>query len=70
LSEDQHSCITCGDTAVVMLVVEVDLAEALATCAAADGGRQLVQTDLVGPVSAGDKLLVHAGAAIALEGSP
>jgi len=53
-----------------MLVVEVDLAEALATCAAADGGRQLVQTDLVGPVSAGDKLLVHAGAAIALEGSP
>jgi len=60
----QH-CITCGDDGVPMVVVHVDAARGLALCAAEDGDRSSVETALVEPVAAGDRLLVHAGTAIA-----
>ena len=46
---DDH-CITCGDVAESMRVLDVDAARALALC---------------GRVEVGDRLLVHAGTAIA-----
>jgi hydrogenase maturation factor len=57
-------CITCGDSAVEMQVVRVDEARGLALCSEAGGGRETVETELVGPVPAGDALLVHAGTAL------
>ena len=48
-----------------MTVVAVDEARELALCAGADGGRTAVEVALVGPVAAGDALLVHAATAIA-----
>jgi hydrogenase maturation factor len=60
---DTH-CITCGDEAVPLRVVEVDRARELALCQAADGTRTTVETALVAPVAGGDVLLVHAGTAI------
>jgi hydrogenase maturation factor len=57
--EDGH-CVTCADEAVSMRVLELR-EPALALC---EGGVE-VMTDLVGDVSAGDELLVHAGVAIA-----
>ena len=56
------TCITCGDVAVPLEVVEVDGGDAL--CRAADGGTERVAIDLVAPVVVGDHLLVHAGVAI------
>jgi hydrogenase maturation factor len=61
-------CITCGDDGVPMIVVSVDAERGLALCAAADGDRSSVETALVEPVTAGDRLLVHAGTAIAALG--
>jgi hydrogenase maturation factor len=61
---DEH-CITCGDTAVPLCVLEVDEARELALCAADDGAHETVETALVAPVARGDVLLVHAGTAIA-----
>jgi hydrogenase assembly chaperone HypC/HupF len=58
-------CITCGDDGVPMTVVAVDEDRALALCAADDGSRSTVEIALVGSVRAGDRLLVHAGTAIA-----
>ena len=57
-------CITCGDVAVSMRILEVDEARCLALCEAADGQRSTVEIALVeaGP---GDEVLVHAGTAIA-----
>jgi hypothetical protein len=52
-------CITCSDEGVEMLVVEPS-ASGIAVC---DGGDVMI--DLVGPVGAGERLLVHAGVAIA-----
>jgi len=46
-------------------VVRVDRARGLALCAGPDG-RASVETALVEPVAIGDRLLVHAGTAIAL----
>jgi hydrogenase maturation factor len=62
---DEH-CITCGDTAVPLRVLEVDEARALALCATDDGAHETVETALVAPVARGDVLLVHAGTAIAM----
>jgi hydrogenase assembly chaperone HypC/HupF len=62
--ESQH-CITCGDVGEPMTVVAVDSDRELALCSAADGERSTVETALVAPVSPGDRLLVHAGTAIA-----
>jgi hypothetical protein len=50
-----------------MIVVRIDKRRGLALCAAADGGRMSVETALVEPVALGDRLLVHAGTAIAVE---
>ncbi|MGI8805012.1 MAG: HypC/HybG/HupF family hydrogenase formation chaperone [Thermoleophilaceae bacterium] len=45
-------------------VVEVEDDPTLALCADADGGRETVETSLVGDVREGMTLLVHAGVAI------
>ena len=59
-----ETCITCGDVAVPMKVIEVDEARCLALCEAQTGERETVEIALVdaGP---GDEVLVHAGTAIA-----
>ena len=59
---DEH-CITCGDVAVEMKVLRVDNERGLALCEA-DGGKETVEIGLVGPVTPGDGLLVHAGTAL------
>jgi hydrogenase maturation factor len=48
-----------------MTVVRVDQRRVLALCAVEDGGRASVEIALVEPVAPGDRLLVHAGTAIA-----
>jgi hydrogenase maturation factor len=58
-------CITCGDEAIPMEVLAVDAERGLALCADAEGRRGSVETALVESVAAGDRLLVHAGTAIA-----
>ena len=57
-------CVTCSDEAVEMRVLESGH-DGVSVCAAADGGRAQVMTDLVGDVARGDVVLVHAGVAIA-----
>jgi hydrogenase maturation factor len=65
-------CITCGDEAVEMRVIRIDQDRELALCEA-DGPegaeRSTVEIALVQPVAEGDRLLVHAGTAIAHVGS-
>jgi hypothetical protein len=63
----EAGCITCGDTASSMRVVEVDRARALAVCVDARGHRHMVDTGIVESVAPGDTLLVHAGTALARE---
>ena len=58
-------CITCGDDGVPMIVVKVDDRRGLALCADESGTRSTVETALVDAVAPGDRLLVHAGTAIA-----
>jgi hydrogenase maturation factor len=61
---DDH-CITCSDEGIEMHVVETGQ-NGLSVCAQHEGGaRTEVMTDLVGAVRRGDKVLVHAGVAIA-----
>jgi hydrogenase maturation factor len=60
----ESGCITCGDVAVEMTVVRVDEQRRLALCAAPEGDKETVETELVGPVAPGDELLVHAGTAL------
>jgi len=55
-------CITCGDVAVVLTVV--DTAGADARCRDEQGREETVATELVGAVVPGDRILVHAGVAI------
>jgi hydrogenase maturation factor len=57
-------CITCGDEAIPMEVLIVDVERGLALCADGDATRSTVETALVEPVRRGDRLLVHAGTAI------
>jgi hydrogenase maturation factor len=64
VSCDDRHCITCGDDGVPMTVVLVDDARALALCEDEAGQRASVEVALVGPVAAGDALLVHAGTAL------
>ncbi|MGA9857781.1 MAG: HypC/HybG/HupF family hydrogenase formation chaperone [Solirubrobacteraceae bacterium] len=61
-------CITCGDIALEMTVLRVDEARELALCAADDGRRETVEIALVAPVRPAERLLVHAGTAIAHQG--
>jgi hydrogenase maturation factor len=58
----QPGCITCGDIAVVLTVLDADGADA--RCRDETGREELVATELVGDVSPGDRVLVHAGVAI------
>jgi hydrogenase maturation factor len=60
----ETGCITCGDVAVEMTVLRVDEPRRLALCAAAGGEKETVETELVGSVTPGDELLVHAGTAL------
>ncbi len=62
---DFDGCITCGDHAVELRVVSVDDARGLAVCADEAGASIEVDVLLVAPVGTGDRLLVHAGTAIA-----
>jgi hydrogenase maturation factor len=63
-----HGCITCGDVAVEVRVIMVDGARELATGSDPAGLTTEVDTMLVGPVQEGDRLMVHAGTAIARVG--
>lgn len=58
-------CVTCGDDGDPMTVVVVDAARGLALCSGEDGVRMTVETALLDPVVPGQRLLVHAGTAIA-----
>jgi hydrogenase maturation factor len=62
IDHDAH-CITCGDIGVTMYVQE--LRGELAVCLDVQGERHEVAVDLIGPLQAGDEILVHAGVAIA-----
>lgn len=59
------SCITCSDEAVPVLVLKVDERRELALCEDGAGAHTTVEVALVAPVAAGERLLVHAGTAIA-----
>ena len=62
---DEYHCITCGDDGDPMTVVQVDADRGLALCADGGGARHTIETALVEPVAPGDRILVHAGTAIA-----
>ena len=64
---DGH-CITCADEGVAMTVLRVNDAAGLALCCDARGEGVTVEAALVGPLSPGDSVLVHAGTAIATLG--
>lgn len=57
-----ETCITCGDAAPTLTVVGLEGVDA--RCRDHTGRTELVAVDLVGPVAAGDRLVVHAGVAI------
>jgi hydrogenase expression/formation protein HypC len=61
-SLDDDGCITCGDVAVPLTVVEAGSADA--RCRDDLGREEVVAVDLVGAVTPGDRLLVHAGVAL------
>ena len=56
-------CITCGDVGIEMSIVALD-ATGLARCAGPDGP-QTVEMGLLQSARPGDRVLVHAGTAIA-----
>jgi hydrogenase maturation factor len=58
-------CITCGDDGDPMVVLQIDHELELAICRDEDGAESSVEIALVDAVRAGDRLLVHAGTAIA-----
>ena len=60
---DPDQCITCSDAAELGTVLTVDRANATVELDG-DGRRVRVAVDLVAPVSAGDRLLCHAGIAL------
>lgn len=62
---EHEGCITCGDEAIELTVLEVDRERMLALCTDSEGRHSSVEVALVGEVGEGDGLLVHAGTAIA-----
>ena len=58
----EPGCITCGDVAVALTVLDVDGSDA--RCRDEQGRQEQVAIELVGEVRPGDRLLVHAGVAI------
>jgi hydrogenase maturation factor len=67
-SEPRHvhegGCITCGDVAVRMRVLELNGVLGLAVCVDAEGRSETVDVGIVGAVAPGDVVLVHAGTAL------
>lgn len=63
---DQDGCVSCGDVAVPVVVVEVDGLEAV--CEDRLGQRARVAIDFVPEAVPGDVLLVHLGVAVAKVG--
>jgi hydrogenase maturation factor len=59
-----HGCITCGDVAVPLRVLDIDLDRGLALCSDPRGEHSSVEIALVEPVTIGETLLVHAGTAL------
>jgi hydrogenase expression/formation protein HypC len=55
-------CLTCGDVAVPVTVVEEGEPDAI--CADDHGTRGSVGVELVAPVQVGERLLIHGGVAI------
>jgi hydrogenase maturation factor len=65
VTDTARRCLTCGDLAVPMRVSSIEGPDSeLAVCVADDGERCTVDIGLVPDVSAGDSVLVHAGAAL------
>lgn len=62
-SQDR-GCITCSDEGLVLRVARMFPADGLAICVDPGGRETEVQVALVGPISVGDELLVHAGVAL------
>ncbi len=62
--DPDQGCITCGDIARPLRVLELDRDRGLALCRDGRDRRETVEIGLVLPVDAGDVLLVHAGTAI------
>ena len=60
-----EGCITCGDVAIELTVKAIDAERELALCADDEDRRETVEIALITPVAVGDRLLVHAGTAIA-----
>ena len=60
----EDHCITCGDVAEPMRVLEIDTARALALCEDGAGERHTIEIALVSPVEVLEQVLVHAGTAI------
>jgi hydrogenase expression/formation protein HypC len=56
-------CITCGDEAIPMRVLESRGGTAM--CVDGDGARHEVAVELIDPVAPDQRVLVHAGVAIA-----
>jgi hydrogenase maturation factor len=56
-------CITCGDEAIPMTVLAAG--DATAVCIDTEGARHEVAVELIGPVEPRQRVLVHAGVAIA-----
>jgi hydrogenase maturation factor len=64
VNECGDHCITCSDEGIPMQVERIDGARGLALCAAEDGSKSTVEIALVS-VRPGDRVLVHAGVALA-----
>ena len=60
----EHGCITCGDEAVALRVLDVG-PTGLAMCENEAGERTDIEVGLLEPVARGDEILAHAGTAIA-----
>jgi hydrogenase maturation factor len=61
---DEH-CITCGDTSVPMVVLQVSEEHRTAVCRLESGVETAtVDTWLIDDVRAGERLMVHAGTAL------
>jgi hydrogenase maturation factor len=58
-----EGCLVCGDVAVPVTVIEAATPDAV--CEDDHGQRGAVGVELVAPVIAGERLLVHGGVAIA-----
>lgn len=65
MSGEGEVCITCGDRALPLRVVAPGAEPGLARCADAAGREEEVEVALLAPVAVGERLLVHAGTAIA-----